>query len=347
MMSTKIDTGALSTKYYAGDEDAREQLFANLFNSHYHGPQTSPEPLAENLTALIKSLDLLPPVDPVGNGKQNDLSTALQETYGGMYSFCLSTPPGLDYAWNTIMSFISTLCTITLRQQQVNATEIAISELKWWISEYASGAPACDMRDAGDGALANPNDTTILAVTAQQWQQDPTSQLAQLALNRKARKDHVVNRIIAGRALRDGYAAASPTRNLFAGAFELRFVEVALLREGGRPLFDGPFRGSADVVAATFLLRSCARSLLDCFPGEGAWFDGPMQLAPLKAGLEGREERLRWWREGLEAFIVGQQSQSHASSFAVAAYAAMALENLKSPRDESIESLLAFDNIVF
>jgi len=345
MTATNIDTSELSARYHSSDEDAREQLFADLFNSHYHEPQTSSESLAENLTALIKTLDLLPPVDPVNNGKQDDISSALQEAYGGMYKFCLSTPPGIDYAWKTTILFVSTLGNMTLRQQKVDAKAVAISELKWWISEYASGDQACDMSD--DGELAQPNDITILAVSPQQWQQDPAEQLTKLALNRKTRKDHIVNRIIAGRALRDGYAAASPTRNLYAGAFELRFIEVALLRKEGQPLFDGPYRSSADVIAATFLLRSCAMSLLDSFPSEGAVFDEPMQLTPLKAGQEGRDERLQSWRRALETFIVGFQSQSNASSFAVATYAAMALDNLKSPRDEGIGSLLAFDNILF
>lgn len=70
---------------------------------------------------------------------------------------------------------------------------------------------------------------SIISVTRDQWDTDSAEQLRNLATNREARKRCVVHKVIAARALRDGYAPRGPRNTAFEGACELRFVEAALL----------------------------------------------------------------------------------------------------------------------
>lgn len=117
------------------------------------------------------------------------------------------------------------------------------------------------------------------------------------------RRDNVVDKVIQARALRDGYAATSPTS--FRGAYELRFIEIVLMPSKGEMLFNRHYQSSADAIAATFLLRGCARSLLDSLPQEGFDFAKSMHLPPLKAGKQGKEERLQGWKDALKGFVLG------------------------------------------
>lgn len=342
MSSQRPNIDSIAEQYHASDENAREQLFADFFQSHYDPSRSGGESLASNLDLLVDSLSLRPPVDPARESGKDDLSNAFQEVISGMYMFCLANPSGIDFAWSAMLNFISRLGTMTLCNEQVDAKAVAMSDLQWWVGTNASGDP-CDLSD--DGPLAHPSDITVCSLTRQAWETNAPQQLEKLALNRKARKDHIVNKIIQGRALRDGYANSTPRH--FRGAYELRFIEMALKREPDQPLLDGAYQSSADVVAATFLLRACAKSLLASLPDEGCIFDSPMRLDALEAGPEGKDERLQGWKKALEAYIVDFHQQSNTHSFAIANYAALALENLQDPRDESIEELLAWDKIVF
>lgn len=328
-------------RYHSSDDDAREQLFGDLFQSHYDHHQNGHEALAIKLKALISSLRLRPPVDPARESGRDDLSNAFQEMISGMYKFCLCKPLGIDFAWNAMLNLIAQLEPMTLCNERVDARAVAVSDLQWWIAINASG-DSCDLSD--DGPLASLSDITTLSVNQQLWKNNAAEQLQKLSLNRKARRDHIVNKIIQGRALRDGYSNSTPRH--FRGAYELRFIEIALKRKPGEPFLNGPYQSSADVVAATFLLRACAKSLLASLPHEGCNFDESMQLDALEPGSEGKEERLMGWKKALEAYIFDIQEQSNMHSFALANYAALAFENLQNPRDENINELLAWDKAV-
>ena len=100
-------------------------------------------------------------------------------------------------------------------------------------------------------------------------------------------------------------------------------------------------KNSGDAIAATFLLRACAKSLLDCLPDEGCEFHELWEMVPVEAGEEGRRTRLGMWKEALEGFVVGERGW-----FEMMGYAGLALENLRDPRDERSEELFSRGNVV-
>lgn len=79
-------------------------------------------------------------------------------------------------------------------------------------------------------------------------------------------------------------------------------------------------------------------------PEEGFTFVDSMHIPPLQPGNEGKEERLKGWKESLEAFVVGYSEQHGGSDFSLACYAGMALENLSSSRDETSTELFSWAN---
>jgi hypothetical protein len=68
------------------------------------------------------------------------------------------------------------------------------------------------------------------------------------------------------------------------------------------------------------------------------------RIPDLKPGGDGKRERLASWKAALQAVVVGERSNS---DFALRAYAGLALETLRSPRDETSAELFSFDNMVF
>lgn len=70
-----------------------------------------------------------------------------------------------------------------------------------------------------------------------------------------------------------------------------------------------------------------------------------MCIPPLRAGKEGKEERLEKWKEALAAFIVSDGEERSQNDFTLACYAGMALKNLPSPRDEASADLFAWANL--
>jgi hypothetical protein len=337
-MSTKDNspTQDLVERYRASDDDGREKIFADLFKSYHNESNTSPsDPSAaiEQLLLALMSQEISTSEEPF------DLETAFQELYSGMQIFCHASPSHLDQAWNSTINLINSLKENELAQKH-NAHHLAVDGLEVWIAENASG-DSCSQNDNENPT--RPLDPSILSVPDALWKQDATKQLSKLAANRARRRNNIVNKVIQARALRDGYAATSPTT--FRGALELRFIEVALMRGKGEVLFNGHYQSSADVIAATFLLRGCARSLLDSLPGEGFQFGDSMHLPALKAGEKGSEERLQGWKEALEGFVVGGGGERGNDDFALMSYAALALENLSRPRDETSSELFSWDNL--
>ena len=144
--------------------------------------------------------------------------------------------------------------------------------------------------------------------------------------------------------MRDGFAPKGPRGTAFEGACELRFIETALrcCRNDALPRVGGRCENSGDVIAATFLLRACAKSLLACLPDEGCEFHELWEMAPVGAGERGKVDRLEMWREALERIVVGARG-----GFEMMGYAGLALESLRYPRDEGSEELFSWGNVVF
>lgn len=325
----------LVEQYRTSDDDGREKIFAGLFKSHHTGHNTPPNGATASIEGLLLTL-----MSQSSTGEDDfDLETAFQELYSGMQIFCLACPSSLDYAWDSTINFINMLKGNELANEH-NAHHLAIDGLETWIAENASGDP-CSMSD--DENPTRPTDPSILRISDTLWDQGAAKQLSKLASNRLKRRDNIVNKVIQARALRDGYASTSSTN--FMGALELRFIEVAFMRSKGELLFNGHYQSSADVIAATFLLRGCARSLLDYLPEEGFTFGESMYIPPLKAGKEGKEERLQGWKEALKYFVISCGEQRSENDFALACYAGMALENLSNPRDETSADLFLWANI--
>ena len=94
---------ALVQQYHQSDDEGREQLFRDLYTSHYNGPRTVPGDLADLLKTLLLSLDLL----PTTAGAETMETVVIDEICFGMQRFCLSRPPGIDYAWDATTRFVS------------------------------------------------------------------------------------------------------------------------------------------------------------------------------------------------------------------------------------------------
>ena len=109
-----------------------------------------------------------------------------------------------------------------------------------------------------------------------------------------------------------------------------------MARAGGRR------QSSGDAVAATFLLRACAKSLLASLPGGGCEFHEVREMASIGIGEVGRSVRLGMWKKALEGFVVGAQG-----GFEMICYAGLALKNLRDPRDEGSEELFSWGRVVF
>lgn len=341
MASQNIEIGSLCDEYHAATDDGREQVFQKVWTFYYRGPDAPVDELANTLKTLLFSLDVLPK-EPV---KDSSWIEVMQEICSGMQRFCLSMPPGIDYAWNAMTLFILKLGDQRYEKDQFDVHAFAVDDLKYWVAEYPSW-DRCDMQGVTECSVRD-DDNSVLTVTQDQWDENPAEQLAALARNRQERNKCVVDRVIAARALRDGYA---PAEN-FLGASELRYIEFAL-RRGTDPerhkWRDDMYQTSCDVIAATFCLRAGASSILECLPVDGCEFPDRWRIAPVKAGLEGRRERLEGWRKALEGFVVDKDdTQKGGSAFAVVAYAATALENLQEPRDETSAELFSWDNVVF
>jgi hypothetical protein len=331
----------LSRQYHESDDEGRERLFEELYTSCYRGPRTVPDDLANTLKALLLLLDVL----PTTAGAETMYVVVIQELCFGMQRFCLSTPPGIDYAWNATTLFISQLGKIHIEPGRFDTHAFVADNLKYWIAEFASD-DRCDMDNVTSSPVRD-DDVSVISVTRDQWDENSTEQLANLARNREARKRCIVHKVIAARALRDGYAPKGPRNTAFAGACELRYIESALqCRHSSAMSTVDRCQSSGDVIAATFQLRACSKSLLDCSPVEGCEFHEVWKMPPIEAGEEGRTARLRAWKEALERIVVDEQRAGR-GDFALVGYAGLALENLGDPRDETSEELFSWGSVVF
>lgn len=338
MMQAPPDIDTWCKQYHDGEDDRREEMFAGLYTSHYHGPDTAPEELARLLTQLVLALDVLP--------KKSDVDTlqiiVFMELFWGMQLFCVATPTGIDFAWNATDAFIKGFKGVEVAKGEFDVYEFAVDQLKYWTSEFCSDI-RCYMQGVTSASDVRDGDSSVLSIKQNDWNGDATEQLANLARNRKERRHCVVNKVLAARALRDGYVYPGPGGSLFQGARELRDIEFPLQRTGERGVDDG-YQSGCDVIAAMFQLRACARTLLDVLPKEGCVFPERYRIEPLGPGETGRSDRLSAWKQALSEFIVGEKAGR--SDFAVMAYAGLALENLREPRDESSVELFSFDNLV-
>jgi hypothetical protein len=335
----KSEIKRFSDRYGQSDEDGREQLFEKIFALHHHTPQPVPDDLANTLKAVIISTHMLP--------KEVNSDTLqvyiMQELFWGFHHFCMSNPSKIDYAWNAMVFFIAKLDELNVAEDKFDAHAFAVTELKYWIAENCSD-DHCDMSGTTSNAVLD-SDSSILAITRAEMEENEAQQLANLARNRKDRKQCIVNKVIAARALRDGYvpSPSGPDGTLFQGSLELRSIEFALQRNEEQGTEDG-YQTSCDVIAATYQLRACAKSLLDILPRDGCVFPERYLIPDLKPGDDSKLERLASWKAALQAVVVGERPNSN---FALRAYAGLALENLRSPRDETSAELFSFDNTVF
>jgi hypothetical protein len=333
----KSEIKRFSDRYDQSDDDGREQLIEELFALHYHMPQSVPDDLANTLKEVIISTHMLP--------KEANSDTMqvyiMQELYDGFHNFCMSNPSEIDYAWNTMVLFVAKLGEHKVAGDEFDAHAFAVTELKYWIAENCSD-DHCDMRHTTSNPVLD-SDSSILSIKRANMEEDEAQQLANLAKNREIRKQCIVNKVIAARALRDGYAPSGPGGTFFQGSLELRFIEFALQGNEEQGAEDG-YQTSCDVIAAIFQLRACAKSLLDILPRDGCVFPERYLIPDLKPGDDSKLERLASWKAALQAVVVGERPNS---DFALRAYAGLALENLCSPRDETSAELFSFDNMVF
>ena len=329
---------ALVQQYHKSDDEGRERLFEELYTSHYSGPRTVPDDLADVLRALLLSLDLL----PTTAGAETMEIVVIGEICFGMQRFCLSQPPGIDYAWNATTQFISLLGQMRVEPGRFDIHAFVLDDFEYWITEFPSD-DHCDMDNVTSSPVRN-DDASIISVPQSQWDDNSAEQLANLARNREARKRCVVHKVLAARALRDGFAPPGHRNTAFKGACELRFVESAL--QCGTVPGGGRYRNSAEAIAATFLLRAGAKSLLASLPSEGCEFHELWEMAPVGVGEEGGGVRLRMWKEALERIVIDEQ-QDGKRDFTLMGYAGLTLENLRDPRDETSEELFSWASVVF
>ena len=341
MASHLADVQALVQQYHKCDDEGREQLFQGLYSSHYNGPCTAPVDLAKALKELLLSLDILPRTA----GADTLEIVVVDEICSGMQRFCLSEPPGIDYAWAATSLFVSLLGRMRVELGRFDVHAFVVADLKYWLAEFPSD-DHCDMDNVTSSPVRN-DDASTISVPQSQWDDDSAEQLSNLARNREARRRCVVHKVIAARALRDGFAPPGPRSTAFEGACELRFVESALqCRQNGRVAGDSRCHNSADAVAATFQLRAGAESLLACLPDEGSEFHELWEMAPVGVGEEGRSVRLGMWKEALERIVIDER-QAGKRDFALMGYAGLALENLRDPRDETSGELFSWSSVVF
>lgn len=123
---------------------------------------------------------------------------------------------GINYAWDAMTLFVSKLGDQQYGRDQFDVHAFAVDNLKYWVSEYPSWN-RCDMQGMTECPV-RADDYSVLTVTQDQWDEDATEPLAALTRNRRERNTCVVDKVIAARAFRDGYA---PAEN-FVGASELR-----------------------------------------------------------------------------------------------------------------------------
>lgn len=285
---------ALVQQYYKSDDEGREQLFQDLYASHYNGPCTSPDDLANTLQSLLLSLNIL----PTTAGAETMYIVVVQELCWAMQRFCLATPPGIDYAWNATMLLISLLGRMLIEPGQFDIHAFVADNLKYWVAEFASD-DHCDMTNVTSSPVRD-DDASVISVTQSQWDDDSDEQLANLALNHEARKRCIVHKVIAARAVKDGFAPTGPRDTAFPGACELRYIESALQCKQNDTTPNGDrCQSSGDAMAATFQLRACAKSLLASLPGGGCEFYKLWEMAPVEAGEEGRTGRLGMWKKAL------------------------------------------------
>lgn len=338
MAQARLDIDAWCKNYHDGEDDRREEMFAQLYTSHYHGPDTVPDELARLLTRLVLALDVLP--------KKTGVDTLqiiiFMELFWGMQHFCVSTPTGIDFAWNATDAFINGFKGVEVAKGEFDVYEFAVDQLRYWTSEFCSET-RCYMQGVTSTNEVRDGDSSVLSISRDEWNGNAAEQLASLARNREERRHCVVSKVLAARALRDGYVYPGPGGSLFQGARQLRDIEFPLQRTSERGV-DDDYQSGCDVIAAMFQLRACARTLLDVLPKEGCVFPELYRIAPLGPGERGRSDRLEMWKKALAEFIVGDKASR--SDFAVMAYAGLALENLREPRDETSAELFAFDNMV-
>lgn len=331
------DTDRISCWYNDSNDEGHEQLFEDLFFSGYKSSQPVPNDLAKALQAIFISTNVLPKVA----SSDTMHIEIMQEICWGLQRFCMSNPSAIDYAWEVVSIFISELGKPKFDKDAFDVHAFAVTELKYWIAEFPS-SDHCNM----SGTTSNPvldTDSSIVSITQAQLEEDEAQQLANLAKNRNDRKRCIVNKVIAARALRDGYAPSGPRSSLFQGASELRSIEFAL-QSNGKGMSDDSYQTSCDSIAATFQLRACAKNLLAILPEDGCTFPQTYRIPDLKIGPLGKEERLVGWKAALQTIIVGKRSNTN---FALTAYASLALENLRNPRDETSAELFSFDSILF
>ncbi|KAM0714485.1 hypothetical protein Q7P37_010272 [Cladosporium fusiforme] len=335
--STAIES--LSQTYHERGDDGREQFFEQLYTRHHEGPRTRPKTLAKTLKDLLLSFDLLP--------ARSDASTleieVIHEICWGMQRFCVAPPQGIDYAWDATMLFISQLKRLSVQPGQFDSHAFALNETRHWVAEFPSDDHGGF--DNHTSSQVQDTDSSIFAITLSEWQENKAEQLANLSQNRDARRRCVVRKVIAGRALRDGYASKAARNTGFSGPCELCFIEWALRCSSSNRAASLDFQTSADAAAATFLLRAGAKSLLDRLPAAGCHFHELWGLEAVGAGKECKSNRLEDWKRALERLIIDEHVVGR--GFGVAYYAGLALENLRDPRDETSEELFSWDRIVF
>jgi hypothetical protein len=253
----------------------------------------------------------------------------------------MPNPSEIESAWNAMVLFIAKLDEHEVAEDEPDAHTFAVTKLKYWIAEFSS-ADHCNMRYTTSNPVLD-SDSSILSITRAKMEEDEAQQLANLAKNRKNRKRCIVNKVIAARALRDGYAPSGPGGSLFQGAKELRSIEFALQRNEEEGTEDG-YQTSCDAIAATYQRRACAKSLLDILPRDSCVFPELYRIPDLKPGDDGKRERLTSWKAALQAIAVDERSNNN---FALMAYAGLTLQNLRDPRDETSAELFSLDNMVF
>ena len=318
-------------------------MIENLYAKHYNGPKTSPEELATYLVALFLHPGALPELagsDPTHVNIMNELCW-------GMKCFSLATPTAIDFAWGAISLLVKRLKAEAqdLAPDQFDPHDFAVTEIKEWVDQFLTGS-ACHMTGETHNDVRD-NDSSILSITPNEWEASPQQQLLNLEENRRARRETIVDKVILARALRDGYVKSLPISTTFMGREQLIYIEQAFQRteRTGKWYVDDYNQTGCDVIAAMFLLRACARTLLDRLPRRGYEFHSSDKIPNVAFGQKGKVERVGGWKRALTEFVVGEKAAKR--DFAFMAYAGLALENLQAPRDETSAELFSFDKMVF
>ena len=155
MASEPANSQTLVQKYHNSNDEGREQLFEDLYTSHYNGPRTAPDDLANLLKYFLLSLDLL----PTTAGAETMYIVVIQELCWGMQRFCFSTPPGIDYAWNATTLF-SLLGQIRVEPGVFDTQAFVADNLKYWVAEFASD-DHCNMDNVTSSPVRDDDDSVI------------------------------------------------------------------------------------------------------------------------------------------------------------------------------------------